>query len=146
MANNICEWILQLLSEANITGSVNYKDYAEQFICNCIQKGNQNWKLTKGGLLWYLNFNNLQYVNSASFIIITYAQQLQKANKTMHCPSGEVNPRDLVTFVKSQVSTNIWRSINGLENLCALFDAYAGLLLNRLIMFLGLTQKTQVTW
>lgn len=64
----------------------------------------------------------------------------------MHCPRGEVKPQDLVTFVKSQVSTNISRSINDLENPCALFDAYAGLLLNRLIMFLGLTQKRQVTW
>ncbi|KAL3506284.1 hypothetical protein ACH5RR_031666 [Cinchona calisaya] len=80
-----------------------YKNFAEQFICNCIGKGENNWKRTKGGLLWYDAFNNLQYATSSSFIVATYAKSLSITKKTLECPHGMVEHKELVTFVRSQV-------------------------------------------
>ncbi|KAL0382139.1 UNVERIFIED_CONTAM: Endoglucanase 13 [Sesamum calycinum] len=81
-----------------------YKNNAEQYICNCIQKGNSNVARTNGGLLWFLEWDNLQYVTSSSFIITAYARILAGTRtKTLRCAAGEVGPRDLIAFARSQV-------------------------------------------
>ncbi|KAK3042877.1 hypothetical protein RJ639_001150 [Escallonia herrerae] len=80
-----------------------YKNSAEQFICNCIQKGSNNVQATSAGLLWWQGFNNLQYVTTAAFVTTTYADTLTATKKTLQCPGGSVKPEDLITFVKSQV-------------------------------------------
>ncbi|KAL7108876.1 hypothetical protein ACP275_06G140700 [Erythranthe tilingii] len=79
------------------------KNSAEQFICNCIQKGNGNVQKTNAGLLWFLPWSNLQYVNSASFIMSAYADYLSKAISTLRCAGGTVGPNDLISFARSQV-------------------------------------------
>ncbi|KAL0402922.1 UNVERIFIED_CONTAM: Endoglucanase 14 [Sesamum radiatum] len=81
-----------------------YKNNAEQYICNCIQKGNSNVPKTNGGLLWFLEWDNLQYVTSSSFIITAYARILAATRtKTLRCPAGVVGPHDLIAFARSQV-------------------------------------------
>ncbi|KAL0401198.1 UNVERIFIED_CONTAM: Endoglucanase 12 [Sesamum latifolium] len=62
-----------------------FKTSAEQFICNCIQKGNSNTGRTGAGLLWFGDWNNLQYVTSASFIIAAYADVLTATSSTLQC-------------------------------------------------------------
>ncbi|KAL8050186.1 hypothetical protein ABFX02_06G066600 [Erythranthe guttata] len=79
------------------------KQYGEEYVCNCMQKGNNNVRKTNGGLLWFQEWNNLQYVTTASFIITTYADILNAAKTTIQCPGGTVGPQDLITFAKSQV-------------------------------------------
>ncbi|KAK6145521.1 hypothetical protein DH2020_022341 [Rehmannia glutinosa] len=79
------------------------KNNAEQYICNCIQKGYSNVQKTNGGLLWFLEWANLQYVTSASFIITAYADFLANTNTTIQCANGAVGPQDLIDFAKSQV-------------------------------------------
>ncbi|KAK3042101.1 hypothetical protein RJ639_001803 [Escallonia herrerae] len=97
---------VQKILEGNFSDSGNlseYKNSAEQFICNCIQKGSNNVKTTSAGLLWWQGFNNLQYVTTAAFVTTTYADSLTATRKTLQCPGGSVKPEDLITFVKSQV-------------------------------------------
>ncbi|KAH7525254.1 hypothetical protein FEM48_Zijuj06G0205600 [Ziziphus jujuba var. spinosa] len=80
-----------------------YKSQAEQFICNCIQKGNGNFKKTPGGLLWFLPWNNLQYTTTASFIASVYSTYLDAKKASIACPGGAVQPSDLIAFVQTQV-------------------------------------------
>ncbi|KAG6418457.1 hypothetical protein SASPL_120661 [Salvia splendens] len=80
-----------------------YKKGAEEFMCNCIQKGNSNVKRSNGGLLWFLPWSNLQYVNSAAFLMSTYADVLEKTKTTIQCPGGRVGSNDLLGFARSQV-------------------------------------------
>ncbi|CDP14001.1 unnamed protein product [Coffea canephora] len=80
-----------------------YKSSAEQFICNCIQKGSSNVQKTSEGLLWFDFWNNLQYVTTAAFTISTYADSLARAQTTLQCPAASVTPDKLITFVQSQV-------------------------------------------
>lgn len=91
-----------------------YKNYGEQFICNCIQKGSSNVQKTTGGLLWWQPWNNLQYTTSALFIITTYADKLiSTKNPLLHCPTGSVRPEDMIAFVRSQVDNILgWNSKN----------------------------------
>ncbi|KAL3369261.1 hypothetical protein AABB24_009872 [Solanum stoloniferum] len=80
-----------------------YKKNAEEFICNCIQKGQNNIQKTNGGLLWWNYWNNLQFVTTATIVITTYADTLSATKNSLQCSSGNVEPLQLINFVKSQV-------------------------------------------
>lgn len=81
-----------------------YKSVAEQFICNCAQKGFNNVKKTPGGLLWFLPWNNLQYTATASFVLATYAKYIEAAQASIQCPDGCVlQASDLLDLARAQV-------------------------------------------
>ncbi|KAL1559264.1 cellulase [Salvia divinorum] len=80
-----------------------YKKGAEEFICNCIQKGNSNVQRSNAGLLWFIPWSNLQYVTSATFLMTTYADVLAKTKTTIECPGSSVSPQDLLGFARYQV-------------------------------------------
>ncbi|KAL5710170.1 cellulase [Ranunculus cassubicifolius] len=81
-----------------------YKSQAEEFICNCIQRGSNNIKRTPGGLLmFHTDWNNLQYTSTATFIGAVYSQYLAEKSSSIQCQGGLVKPEDLLAFAKSQV-------------------------------------------
>ncbi|KAI3836204.1 hypothetical protein MKX03_028183 [Papaver bracteatum] len=78
-----------------------YWDNAQQFICNCIQKGTGNFQLTEsGGLLYFNEWNNLNYVTASLFLVMAYSE-LDGVN--LECGDEEVNSGDLYNFVQLQV-------------------------------------------
>nr|XP_023886155.1 endoglucanase 14-like [Quercus suber] len=79
-----------------------FKFNGEQFICNCLQKGEKNVIKTLGGLLWFISYD-LQYVTTATFIATTYSEYLTTYSATFDCPGGTIQPNDLLVFAKSQV-------------------------------------------
>ncbi|XP_074306111.1 endoglucanase 14-like [Silene latifolia] len=81
-----------------------HKEQVEQFLCNCVQKGNNNVVKTKGGLLWFDEWDNLQYTVSASFALTVYADYLAASRQVLKCPSSLVKPAELTGFAKSQVN------------------------------------------
>ncbi|PON36204.1 Glycoside hydrolase [Trema orientale] len=85
------------------TWAKDMKTQAERFICNCLQKGDNNVKKTPGGLLWFLKWNNLQYTTTATFVATVYSDYLAAHNASVHCPSGLVQPSELLSFARSQV-------------------------------------------
>ncbi|PRQ41416.1 putative cellulase [Rosa chinensis] len=80
-----------------------YKRHAEEFICSCVQKGNNNVKKTPGGLLWFLPWNNNQYVATATFVTTVYSVYLDAKKASINCPGGAAHPSDLIASAKSQV-------------------------------------------
>ncbi|XVF41372.1 hypothetical protein PTKIN_Ptkin01aG0275200 [Pterospermum kingtungense] len=79
------------------------KSEAEQFICSCAQKGNNNVKKSPGGLLWFQEWNNLQYTTTAAFIATVYSNYLSHAKASIQCPGGALQPSDLVDLARAQV-------------------------------------------
>lgn len=97
---------MQLVLDGAIKNSgiwAKYKSEAEQFICSCVQKGNNNVKKTTAGLLWFLPWNNLQYTATASFISAVYADYLIPKHASLHCLGGFVQASDLISLARSQV-------------------------------------------
>ncbi|KAG6415934.1 hypothetical protein SASPL_123353 [Salvia splendens] len=80
-----------------------YKKGAEEFVCKCMLKGNINVQRSNAGLMWFIPWNNLQYVTSATFLMTTYAQVLAKTNTTIQCPGGNVASNDLLGLARYQV-------------------------------------------
>ena len=80
-----------------------FKSQGEQFLCSCLQKGNNNVKKSPGGLLSFGDWNNLQYVTTATFLATVYSDYLAAKHAPMQCVGGLVQPPDLISFAKSQV-------------------------------------------
>ncbi|KAM6586101.1 hypothetical protein CsatB_013103 [Cannabis sativa] len=80
-----------------------FKQQGEEFICSCVGKGSNNFKKTQGGLLWFLPWNNVQYVATATFVTALYSNYLNANKATLQCSAASVTPSDLTAFVKSQV-------------------------------------------
>ncbi|KAK3408673.1 hypothetical protein EUGRSUZ_J00862 [Eucalyptus grandis] len=80
-----------------------YQAKAEYFMCACMQKNNgYNVNRTPGGLMYMHEWNNMQYVSSASFLLAVYSGYLSPSKAKVTCPNGEVQPQDLLNFAKSQ--------------------------------------------
>ncbi|CAL9200487.1 unnamed protein product [Musa hybrid cultivar] len=80
-----------------------YKAKAEFFLCACLQKNNgDNVEMTPGGLLYFHDWQNLQYVSSAAFLSAVYSNYLRMANANLVCPDGQISPEMLLKFAESQ--------------------------------------------
>ncbi|KAL1812924.1 hypothetical protein ACET3Z_022989 [Daucus carota] len=81
-----------------------YRSKAEFYICSCLSKNNgTNTERTPGGLLFIRQWNNMQYVSSAVFLLTVYSDFLSNTNQNLSCHGTIVTPEDLFTLAKSQV-------------------------------------------
>jgi hypothetical protein len=71
--------------------------YNHKFISACVFS-------LLGGLIYVHEWNNLQYASSAAFLLAVYSNYLSAAKAQLNCPEGQIQPRELLNFVKSQVS------------------------------------------
>ncbi|CAL5024768.1 unnamed protein product [Urochloa decumbens] len=89
---------------------------AEFFLCACLQKNNgNNIKTTPGGLLYVDDWNNMQYVSSATFLLTVYADYLAASHGSLKCPDGEVKPAEMVGFAMSQVDYVLGKNPKGMS-------------------------------
>ncbi|GAB2275267.1 hypothetical protein Dimus_010026 [Dionaea muscipula] len=80
-----------------------YKAKADFFACACLQKNDgYNVDLTPGGLVYVREWNNMQYVSSAAFLLAVYSEYLSTANVVLQCPNGLIRQQDLLNFANSQ--------------------------------------------
>lgn len=100
------------------------KKNAEQFICNCMRQGSFNVERTYGGLLWFQEWNNLQYVSTASFVAAAYADTLSATKTSIQCSSGRVGAADLIAFAKSQVDYILGLNPKGMSYMAGYGSSY----------------------
>ncbi|KAL7186608.1 hypothetical protein ACSBR2_028358 [Camellia fascicularis] len=80
-----------------------YRSKAEHYVCACLNKNNStNVQRTPGGLLYVRQWNNMQYVSTASFLLMVYSDHLQNSNQRLSCPGGVLGPQEILSFAKSQ--------------------------------------------
>ncbi|KAL9241877.1 hypothetical protein vseg_015937 [Gypsophila vaccaria] len=82
-----------------------YHSKARYYICSCLNKNNNgsNVDRTAGGLLYVRQWNNMQYVSSATFLLSIYSDFLRTTNEVLHCPKGVITDEEILAFAKSQV-------------------------------------------
>lgn len=82
-----------------------YRSKAEHYICSCLNKNNNgsNVERTPGGLLFVRQWNNMQYVSTAAFLLTIYSDLLQNSNHKLKCHEGMVGHEEILTFAKSQI-------------------------------------------
>uniref|UniRef100_A0A2N9HQH5 Endoglucanase n=1 Tax=Fagus sylvatica TaxID=28930 RepID=A0A2N9HQH5_FAGSY len=58
---------------------------------------------TPGGLIYIRQWNNMQYVSTAAFLLTLYSDYLEVTNQKLNCDKEEVSPQEMLSFAKSQV-------------------------------------------
>ncbi|XP_042519347.1 endoglucanase 11 [Macadamia integrifolia] len=82
-----------------------YRSKAEHYLCGCLNKSNDdNVERTPGGLLYVRQWNNMQYVSTAAFLLSVYSDYLHSSNQKLHCQRGGIEAQELITFAKAQVN------------------------------------------
>ncbi|XP_072952638.1 endoglucanase 7-like [Typha angustifolia] len=80
-----------------------YKSKADYYICACLGKNNgSNVDRSPGGMLYVRQWNNLQYVSNAAFLLAVYSDYLSAAHQDVNCPDGTVKPEELLSLAKAQ--------------------------------------------
>lgn len=80
-----------------------YKAKADYFACACLQKNDgYNVPMTPGNLMYLHEWNNMQYVSSAAFLLAVYSDYLSTANAVLQCPNAQIEPKEVLAFAKSQ--------------------------------------------
>lgn len=81
-----------------------YRSKGEHYICACLDKNNgTNVQRTPAGLLYIRQWNNMQYVSNAAFLLTVYSDYLKASNQMLDCPNGLVDPDEIFSFAKSQI-------------------------------------------
>ncbi|KAK7276525.1 hypothetical protein RIF29_17666 [Crotalaria pallida] len=82
-----------------------YRSKAEFYVCSCLNKnnGSNNVERTPAGLLYVRQWNNMQYVSNAAFLLTVYADFLRNTNQMLNCYEGTVGHEEILNFAKSQV-------------------------------------------
>ncbi|XP_015080552.1 endoglucanase 11-like [Solanum pennellii] len=81
-----------------------YRSKGEYYLCSCLNQNNKtNVHRTPGGLLYIRQWNNMQYVSNAAFLLMVYSDHLRETNQMARCERRSVGPEEIFAFVKSQV-------------------------------------------
>ncbi|EEF32935.1 endoglucanase 11 [Ricinus communis] len=81
-----------------------YQSKAEYYLCSCLDQNNvTNVKRTPGGLLYIRQWNNLQYVSTAAFLLTVYSDHLLASNQRLKCDRGILDPQEILSVAKSQI-------------------------------------------
>ncbi|KAG4161670.1 hypothetical protein ERO13_D01G069900v2 [Gossypium hirsutum] len=80
-----------------------YRSKAEYYLCACLNKNNgSNVNRTPAGLLYIRQWNNMQYVSNAAFLLTVYSDYLRASNQRLRCDRGKVGPEEVLLFARSQ--------------------------------------------
>ncbi|KAG6518062.1 hypothetical protein ZIOFF_021463 [Zingiber officinale] len=96
------------LTKAQVTELEQYRAKAEHYVCACLHKnagdddGSVNVHRSPGGMLYVRQWNNMQYVTGAAFLLAVYAAQLEAAGGRLRCAGGDAGPEELMGLAKSQ--------------------------------------------
>ncbi|GER33040.1 endoglucanase [Striga asiatica] len=82
-----------------------YKTGADSFVCALMPESSSvQIRTTPGGLLYTRDSSNLQYVTSATMLLLVYSKILTEARLDgVRCGSVNFSPTDIKAFAKSQV-------------------------------------------
>ncbi|RCV11571.1 hypothetical protein SETIT_2G196500v2 [Setaria italica] len=100
-----------------------YKAKAEHYLCACLGlnggngNGSDNVERSPGGMLYVRQWNNLQYVSSAAFLLTAYSRYLSDSAGPLllRCPRGAAAPADLLALARSQADYILGRNPLGLS-------------------------------
>ena len=97
-----------------------YKAKAEHYLCACLGRngggnGSDNVERSPGGMLYVRQWNNLQYVSSAAFLLTAYSRYLSDSGGgglLLRCPAGggPAAPSDLLALARSQADYILGRN------------------------------------
>ncbi|KAM7263907.1 hypothetical protein ACFE04_001590 [Oxalis oulophora] len=90
--------------EGNMYELESYKASADSFMCTLIpESSSSHIEYTPGGLIYKPGGSNLQHATTISFLLLAYANYLEKTSQSVNCGNVMVDPESLRKEAKKQV-------------------------------------------
>ncbi|WOK92634.1 endoglucanase 7 [Canna indica] len=116
------------LQENQVNVLEQYRSKAEHYLCSCLNmnSGDENVPRTPAGLLFVRQWNNMQYVAGAAFLLAVFSDYLAGASnaQALHCPRGSVGARELLSVAKSQADYVLGANPSGVSYLVGYGDRF----------------------
>ncbi|XP_024315721.1 endoglucanase 19 isoform X2 [Brachypodium distachyon] len=95
-----------------------YKSHSDSYVCSLVPGTNSfqaSGQYTPGGLLYKEGESNMQYVTTATFLLLAYAKYLKSSGSgaTVSCAGAQVAPGELVALAKRQVDYILGKNPGG---------------------------------
>ncbi|KAI4318335.1 hypothetical protein MLD38_032058 [Melastoma candidum] len=95
--------VFQEFLEGNVESLQSFKASADSFMCTLIpQSPSSHIEFTPGGLIYKPGGSNLQHVTSISFLLLVYANYLERTSKSATCGGFTITPSSLRQQAKRQ--------------------------------------------
>ncbi|GAB2225098.1 hypothetical protein Droror1_Dr00005884 [Drosera rotundifolia] len=102
--------------EGNMYSLQSYKASADSFMCTLIpESSSSHIEFSPGGLIYRPGGSNLQHATSIAFLLLTYANYLEKTSQTVNCGSLSVGPTPLRKIAQRQVNYILGENPAGLS-------------------------------
>ncbi|KAL9269072.1 Endoglucanase 24-like protein [Drosera capensis] len=102
--------------EENMYSLQSYKASADSFMCTLIpESSSSHIEFSPGGLIYRPGGSNLQHATSIAFLLLTYANYLEKTAQTVNCGSLSVGPTPLRKIAQRQVNYILGENPAGLS-------------------------------
>ncbi|KDP27644.1 hypothetical protein JCGZ_19649 [Jatropha curcas] len=90
--------------EGNMYSLESYKASADSFMCTLIpESSSSHIQYTPGGLIYKPGGSNLQHSTTISFLLLVYANYLERTSQSVNCGNVNVSPSSLRQQAKRQV-------------------------------------------
>ncbi|CAN1173301.1 Endoglucanase 24 [Linum perenne] len=111
--------------EANMVTLESYKASADSFMCTLIpQSPSYHIDYTPGGLIYRPGGSNLQHATTISFLLLSYANYLERTSQPVNCGSLTVSPYTLRAQAKRQVDYILGENPLGMSYMVGYSDRY----------------------
>ena len=102
-----------------------YKASADSFMCTLIpESSSSHIEYTPGGLIYKPGGSNLQHATTISFLLLAYANYLERSSQFVSCGNVNVGPQSLRQQAKRQVDYILGDNPMGLSYLVGYSDRY----------------------
>ncbi|XP_074338025.1 endoglucanase 24-like [Apium graveolens] len=102
--------------EGNIYELQSYRASADSFMCTLIPKSSSSHiDYTPGGLIYRPGGSNLQHATTITFLLLVYANYLEKSSQTLNCGSISGGPSMLRKIAKRQVDYILGENPKGMS-------------------------------
>ncbi|XP_024989327.1 endoglucanase 24-like [Cynara cardunculus var. scolymus] len=102
-----------------------YKASADSFMCTLIpESSSSHIAYTPGGLIYRPGGSNLQHSTSITFLLLTYANYLERSSTSINCGTISVGPTKLRVIAKRQVDYILGENPKGMSYMVGYSDRY----------------------
>ncbi|CAK7329611.1 unnamed protein product [Dovyalis caffra] len=111
--------------EGNMYTLQSYKASADSFMCTLIpESSSSHIEYTPGGLIYKPGGSNLQHATTISFLLLAYANYLERTSQSVNCGNANVGPYSLRQQAKRQVDYILGDNPMGLSYMVGYSDHY----------------------
>ena len=102
-----------------------YKAYADSFMCTLIpESSSSHIEYSPGGLIYRPGGSNLQHSTSITFLLLAYANYLDRSSTSVNCGTITVGPTKLRQMAKRQVDYILGENPKGMSYMVGYSDRY----------------------